>query len=527
MSILDVCPRTAFKIPLWRHSTTGASVEHPTREQIEQWEVLPYLDHPANCSITMQPIGPENPPFYYFGSQPTADGLHGYSRDGLKGWLALGKTTDPETRAYWGPVGGQIRRIYTEPFDPDMPAEWEDRPGAVAPPAPVPPAPAPALPAPLVRRRFEEVVLPVQQPEGAVMAWLRERLRITWQAQYEESQLTDLNLQNMELLTTPMDTAEHERFYELARMPYPGWGLAPVQYVVEILRRTLAAMCFVLTETHDRYQVSLEGGGQVSNGTFAFANIGPRIGLVFTRNGPAPPWPYSCAVEELAEIALCHLPYWRDFNLPNLDVLLRGGGERQRDFMILCSLPREHRPIQACEQLWTFLLQLLAQRGVAVEDQGMGQIHFLRTGIVIRILTLLTHMGYMYVPPQGEEERRRRTSLEAGLDQMRTDVDTVSQALQGWRDYHLAHLEWLVTGRGERGSGFQPLIRPPPGMLWIEILRGGRKLLRSIFERRNGSISVEQNGIVVRITRRAGEPVNVTFNFVRENGMLGLVPPPY
>ena len=113
---LDRCPRTGFVIPSWIDHVTGLPpAQPPTKQQIRNREVDAYYDEGAGekCAITQEVFGPDNPPFFYFNDQDTLQELHGYSANGLLGWLEHGGRRDPETGLQWGsPHEGIILPVY-------------------------------------------------------------------------------------------------------------------------------------------------------------------------------------------------------------------------------------------------------------------------------------------------------------------------------------------------------------------------------------------------------------------------------
>jgi hypothetical protein len=151
------CPRTAFGITMW-YDEAGNPVRHPNPADIANQRVTAYYDpefkdeqgHPTEevCSLTLDPFDSvTNPPFYYMGTQPTAEGFHAYSRQGLEDVLRSGRTSDPEMRARWGaPDLSLIRPVYPLPFVGNRP-KWV-RP----PPQPV------GGPAALTRREIDNTI---------------------------------------------------------------------------------------------------------------------------------------------------------------------------------------------------------------------------------------------------------------------------------------------------------------------------------------------------------------------------------
>ena len=338
-------------------------------------------------------------------------------------------------------------------------------------------------------------VLPVQQPERALLTWLREAMAREWMG---SSDLTGFNLENVLLLTMPSAMPSGD-FIELASM-YQAQD-ADLTYLITLVSQSLRSMCYSVDEVgpENDLRVRLYGGMEITNALFRPVIRNNRLGVEFVPLPVAPALhPHDPTIEALASVmVLRRLNTCDRIHVPHLEFLLAGGRPRT-DFVHLAYLAPNSNEQEAYRQMLILVSELLAQRGTPVEHQSPYQFRFPNTGLTVRIYIYMNMIGYQCI---ALEKAGPRNSLRqsGALEDARLEVDRVVQALpalRGWRDFNLLALEQL---RCMRSEGFTPLARPPPGLSFAEVCSTALEMLLLLFNRHEFQIAVQQDGSAFRM----------------------------
>jgi hypothetical protein len=296
----------------------------------------------------------------------------------------------------------------------------------------------------------------------------------------------------------------------------------PLAAMQQLLSTALSRMCFemVMQPGHRFYvRVLFDDAVRLAQGTFQLQIDAQNwIGFVFTRQEgpPVPANPYSrTLLIELAEHSL-QMPGWTGFCLQNLERLLTGTPQPLGVFHVLARPPGHLMAAPALRDMCTLVFQMLTPRRDHLrfdERQPGHHFFFPDTGSFVRLDMRDGIAGYVALPP---------------LECMQHDLDEVAEEyvwfLDGWTDFDLQNLDFLVSGRLPAPGVFRELARPPRDNLPMQAFKGVRLWLCALLHRRGVAHKICKRKHTLSITGYGRlRPANDWFQLELRRGVLGYV----